>query len=96
VKVLAIIDVAQGASLEAARHQLAEELKGSWALLASGVLREAYATAAPTRVVFVLEADDVPRAEEHLRKLPLVAAGLFRIELIELRPFANWAALFAR
>jgi hypothetical protein len=75
--------------MEAVRGQLAEELKGSWALFASGVLREAYATAAPTRVIFILEADDVQRAEEHLRNLPLVAAGLSRIELIELRPFVN-------
>jgi hypothetical protein len=61
-----------------------------------GVLREAYATAVPTRVIFVLEADDVARAEEHLRKLPLIAAGLLHFELVELRPFVNWSMLFAR
>ena len=96
MKILAIIDVAPGAQLETVRSQLADELKGSWALFASGVLREAYATASPSRVVFVLEAEDAAHAEDQLRKLPLVAASLFRIELVELRPFVNWATLFAR
>ena len=65
-------------------------------MFASGVLREAYATATPTRVVFVLEAEDAARAEEHLRKLPLVAAGHFNFEIVELRPFVNWSMLFAQ
>ena len=95
MKVLAIIDVAPGAQMETVRSRLADEIKGSWALFASGVLREAYATAAPTRVVFVLEADDLAHAGEQLRKLPLIAAGLLRFELTELRPFVNWATLFA-
>jgi hypothetical protein len=45
-------------------------------------------------VVFVLEAEDLARADEHLRKLPLIGSGLLRVELTELRPFANWARLF--
>ena len=45
--------------------------------------------------MFVLEADDVADAQEHLRRVPLVAAGLFRVDLVELRPFVNWAMLFA-
>jgi len=55
MKILAILDVSPGAPLEIIRATLANELKGSWALFALGVLREAYATATLTRVVFVLE-----------------------------------------
>jgi hypothetical protein len=73
MKILAIIDVLPGAAMESVRAELTNELKGSWTLFASGVLREAYATATPTRVVFVLEAEDVAHAEQHLRKLPLIA-----------------------
>jgi hypothetical protein len=58
MKVLAIIDLAQGASMEKVREEFVNELKGSWHLFESGVLREAYATASPTRVVFVLETED--------------------------------------
>lgn len=94
MKALAIIDVAPGTSIDAMRTELAHELKVSWALFTSGILREAYATASPTRVVFVLEATDLAGAADHLRTLPLIAAGQFRVELIELRPFANWSLLF--
>jgi len=94
MKLLAIVDLAEGAPLERVRAELASELKASWALFAADVLREAYATASPTRVVFVLEARDAAAAEGSLRTLPLIAAGLFRVELIELRPFVNWSMLF--
>jgi hypothetical protein len=43
----------------------------------------------------VLEADDTRQAHEHLHELPLVAAGLLNVELVELRPFVNWTILFA-
>jgi hypothetical protein len=95
MRILAIIDVAPSAKLETVKRELVSELKGSWALYASGTLREAYATASPTRVVFVLEADDVAHADRELYKLPLVAQGLFTCELVELRPFVNWSMLFA-
>jgi hypothetical protein len=94
VKYLAVIDVADGVTIERIQANIRDELLGSWRLFESGVLREAYATPSPTRVVFVLEADELLRADEYLRKLPLVAAGLLRVDLMELRPFVNWARLF--
>jgi hypothetical protein len=95
LEVLAIIDVARGAKTAELRKALPEEIKGSWGLFASGVLPEAYATASPTRVVFVLEAENGAAAEAQLRSLPMVAAGSMRVEYVELRPFVNWSALFA-
>jgi hypothetical protein len=96
MKILAIVDLVAGVEVDSMRNDIASEVKESWALFASGVLREAYATATGTRVVFVLEAEDVPRANAHLGKLPLVSAGLFHLELTELRPFTNWSMLFKR
>jgi hypothetical protein len=95
VKVLAIIDVAPNANMDRIRAELRDQLKGSWSLFSAGVLREAYATVIPTRVVFVLEAGSVTEADERLRALPLIAAGLLRAELVELRPFVNWSMLFS-
>jgi len=95
VKILAILTLKPEISLPVIRAQLAEELRGSWALYSSGLVREVYATERPTRVVFVLEAADVPSATERLGVLPLVAAGMFHVESIELRPFVNWSMLFA-
>ena len=95
MKILATIDVVAGADLAALRQKLADEVKGSWSLFTAGFLREAYATTTPTRVVFVLEAESRSEADEKLRALPLIAAGLVRVELTELRPFVNWSLLFA-
>ena len=96
MKLLAIIDVEPTADMAVLRAELPGELRGSWDLFSSGVLREAYATATPTRVVFVLEAESVAAGDARLRALPLVAKGVMRIELIELRPFVNWSMLFAK
>jgi hypothetical protein len=96
MKILAIIDVARDARMESVRGELGDEIEGSWHLFEAGILREAYATASPTRVVFVLEADDAKAAHAHLHGLPMVAAGLVHVEVVELRPFVNWSILFAR
>jgi hypothetical protein len=68
---------------------------GSWKLFSSEVLREAYSTATPSRVVFILEVDDIGCARARMRELPLVAAGLLSLELMELRPFVKWSMLFS-
>jgi hypothetical protein len=95
MKVLAILTLKPETKLETVRAELATEIGGSWALYVSGVLREAYATEHPSRVVFVIEADNAATAERHLAPLPLVAAGMFQAEFEELRPFVNWSSLFA-
>jgi hypothetical protein len=95
MKVLVTLSLMPEAKLDSVRAELADELKGSWALYASGALREVYATEEPTRVVFVMEADDVAAAKRLLAPLPLVVAGMFRMEFVELRPFLNWSMLFA-
>jgi hypothetical protein len=96
VKILALISVADGADFSAIRQHLADELRGSWELFAAGILREAYATASPSRVVFTLETESIVQAQALLEELPLVKAGVFAIELMELRPFTNWSLLFAK
>ncbi len=96
MKCLAIIDVADGAPLPEIRAGLGEELRGSWSLYLAGILREAYATETPTRVVFVLETASEAEAAAHLDALPLIKAGLLAYSLNELRPFANWSLLFAK
>jgi hypothetical protein len=95
MKVLAIVDISTTADRAEVVRRLNEELRESWKLFSANVIREAYATADPTRVVFVLEAGDLAAAQAALRQLPLVESGHFTVQLIELRPFANWARLFA-
>jgi len=77
------------------RAELASEIRGAWSLYAAGIIREAYASESPTRVIFIMESDGATGAERHLAQLPLVAKGLFDVQLHELRPFVNWSALFS-
>jgi hypothetical protein len=42
----------------------------------------------------MIEADNIASAERHLALLPLVAAGMFQMDFVELRPFVNWSTLF--
>jgi hypothetical protein len=95
MKVLAMLTLKPDARLDAVRADLANEIRGSWSLFASGVVREAYATELPSRVVFIIEADSVADAERSLSSLPLIAAGMFEVKTMELRPFVNWSLLFA-
>lgn len=95
MKILAILTLLPEALLETVRAELANELKGSWALYTSDVLREVYSTEDPKRVVFIVEAADAVVAKQVLAPLPMIAAGMFRMELMELRPFVNWSLLFA-
>jgi muconolactone delta-isomerase len=95
MKVLAILTLMPQAQLETVRAELANELKLSWALYASGVLREVYATEDAKRVVFIVASADIDAARQVLAPLPMIAAGMFHMEFVELRPFVNWSMLFA-
>jgi len=94
MKILALITVAPDVGMDAIGNSLIDELMASWDLYRSDVLREAYATQAPGRIAFVLEAQDAAQAGQILGQLPLVAAGCFAIDITELRPFGNWSRLF--
>jgi hypothetical protein len=94
MKVLAILTLKPETPLETIRPRLVNEIKESWTLYASGALREVYATDLPHQGRIRVEADNTAAAHRHLAPLPLVAAGLFQIDCMELRPFVNWSALF--
>lgn len=95
MKILSICDVVPGTNIDLIRGELLAETRAAWSLFEAGVLREAYVTASPGRVILMLEVESIKQAEERLQDLPLVAKSMLRFELIELRPFLNWSRLFA-
>lgn len=95
MKILALIDVSEGASLERIGESIEDELRASWRLFKEGTLREAYASPSQTRIVFILEAENATAVKQQLVSLPLIRTGLLRFELVELLPFINWERLFA-
>ncbi len=73
MKVLAMLTLKPEAKLEKARAELANELKASWALYASGALREVYATEDPKRFEWQCRAggqERTPRARFGLSAAP--------------------------
>ncbi len=93
MKILALVSLKNSVPLDHIRPHLVAELQGSWRLYSGDVIREAYLTESPSRVVFILEAPSSAEARVQLEKLPLVAEGVFEVVLVELRPFTNWSML---
>jgi len=76
--------------------QLKAEAQAVWDLQQSGVIREIYFRADRNVAVIILEAPDIAAADAHIQRLPLVAEGLIRFELIPLRPYPGFGRLFSR
>jgi hypothetical protein len=94
MKILALEKENPGASPECFQaHAKAEALR-VWELYQSGVLREVYFHADRDEAVLVLECSNTDKAQEILRSLPLVKAGLITFDLIPLAPYPGFARLF--
>lgn len=76
-----------------ARLSLLEE-RHVWKMYASGILRHMYFQENPVRVVLDFEADDRDDVQSELKALPMVGAGLFSIEIIQLGPWLPISVLF--
>lgn len=85
-----------GASLEKYQPHLLNEVRHTWQLYKSGVIRDIYFRQDRPGVAIIAEADSIEVAKKALDELPLVKAGLIGWELIPLGPFTNWEFLFAK
>lgn len=72
-----------------------DEEKIVWELYAEGTLREMYFQSEPVVVNLTFEAKDKNVVTETLKRLPMVEAQLFDIQLNHLGPWLPLAALFA-
>jgi hypothetical protein len=70
------------------------EIQAVWRDYTSGLIREIYERADQRGVVMVCEAEDRIEVEEMLARLPLAKAGFLDTQVIELKPFELWQALF--
>lgn len=72
------------------------EVRHTWLLYKSGVIRDIYFRQDRPGVAIIAEADSIEAAKRALDELPLVKAGLIEWEMIPLGPFTNWEFLFAK
>jgi hypothetical protein len=93
---LLCLDVPQpGASLEKYQPHMLDEVRHTWGLYKSGIVRDIYFRQDRPGVAIIAECDSVEAARKVLREFPLAEAGLIDWDVIPLGPFANWEALFA-
>jgi len=94
MKILAIEKEAPGVAGEDFRPHLKAEAARAWELYRAGVFREMYFREDRPEAVLMLECADIEEAEQVLRILPLIKAGLITFELIPLAPYPGFARLF--
>jgi hypothetical protein len=95
MKLLAILRPRDGIDAQSAVMEHArEELHALWDLYRSGFVREMYSPGGPGAIL-VLEADSREEAAGRLADLPLLAADIMTLELIQLHPFGAMQMLFA-
>jgi hypothetical protein len=95
VKVLAIGHPQSGVRWEHIAPYVGEQARSVWERYEIDQVREFYLRADhQPGAVLVFECDDVPEAERLVATLPMAEAGLLDFELIPLRPFMGFRALF--
>jgi len=96
MKILAMEIETEGVKPEQFKPHLKDEARRVWELYQSGAIRELYFRADRSEAVLILECADVNEAQETLRSLPLVQAGLISFDVIPLIPYPGFARLFGK
>ena len=95
MKLLCLDIPAPGASLEKYQPHMLDEVRHTWGLYKTGIVRDIYFRQDRPGVAILAEAESVEAAREALADFPLAKAGLIGWEVIPLGPFLNWEMLFA-
>ena len=97
MKILALSYPESNVTMQDLEPHLAAEAQASWDAYLDGSLREAYlcAPGAGPVAALVFEAGSAADVRSLLDTFPLRQEGLARFDIVELGPFAAWAALFA-
>lgn len=96
MKLLCLDVPAPGATLDQYGPHLVDEVRHTWELYKSGLVRDIYFRQDRPGVAIIAEADSVEAAREQLMQVPLAKVGLIAWEVIPLGPMLNWELLFAK
>lgn len=94
MKILVLFKVNEDADMNEVEQYLVEEERWAWGVYLKGILREHYESDMPKPAISILEMESIAAAQELMKDLPLLKAGLLTAEYHELRPFRNWETLF--
>jgi hypothetical protein len=96
MKILALEKEMPGSQADRFQPLLRAEAMAVWNLRQRDLLREIWFDAQEHTAVILLECASLLEAEDALRELPLVQAGLIRFELHALAPYDGFARLFSK
>jgi len=94
MKILALEKEISGTTAEQFAQHLKAEAARVWELYQGGHIREIYFRQDRKEAVLVLECAGANEAQQLLRTLPLVQAGLIDFEVIPLVPYSGFERLF--
>ena len=83
------------ASLEKYGPYLVDEVRHTWRLYKSDVVRDISFRQDRSGVAIILECASVEEGKKILDEVPLAKAGLIGWDVIPVGPFTNWELLFA-
>jgi hypothetical protein len=96
MKILALEHEISGTTAEQFQQYAIAEAGKIWELHQAGLIRELYFHADKNEAVLMLECGSVIEAQEILKTLPLVQAGLISFEVIPLKAYPGFARLFVK
>jgi hypothetical protein len=95
MKTIAILRPSRGFTMERFGQFVLDEERAVWRAQTSGELREIlYNTSQFGSMILIFETATIERAKQLASELPLVANGLFDVELLGTRPYDGLAHLF--
>jgi len=94
MKILAMEKDIPGVRVGQYNENLENEARRVWELYQDGVIRELYFRQDKSDAVLILECANLDEADNVLKDLPLVKAGLITFDLIPLIPYPGFSRLF--
>ena len=94
MKILAIEHETTGVTVEDFQPHVRAEAARVWELQQAEIIREIYFRTDRAEAIIILECRDAAQADEVLKSLPLVKAGLITFEVIPLKPYPGLSRLF--
>jgi hypothetical protein len=96
MQVLVIARVKSGIPMEEVLPLISKEAAQAWEFYSIEQIRQMYYFADMSGAVMLWEGESVETVTLELQKLPMVKAGVLTCEVLPLKPYTGYAALFAK
>jgi hypothetical protein len=96
MQVLVIARIKPGIPIEQVLPFVSAEAAQAWEFYASEQIRQMYYITDMSGAVMLWEGESVESVTQEVNKLPMVKEGILACEILPLKPYSGYAALFAQ